>query len=52
MTEDEIKQLAFDVATRLYKHFGDNKVIELMEGEYIDVIKIILENYGIHRKKK
>lgn len=50
MTKLERAKLAWRVSDKLYKHFGDRKTIKLMAGEFVDVIKIINEDYDLVKK--
>lgn len=52
MTDQKIQQLAREIATENYKHFGDEKSIDLMAHEYEDVIKRIARTHCIVSKEK
>lgn len=52
MTDQELQQLAKEIATENYKHFGDEKSIDLMAHEYEDVIKCILRTHCIVCREK
>lgn len=50
MTEQEIKELAYNCANELYAHFGEQDSINLMASEYEDVIRCILKTHEIKRR--
>lgn len=52
MTDQELQQIARKIAVKNYKHFGDEKSIDLMAHEYEDVIKQLAKNHCIASKDK
>lgn len=43
-------KLAWKVSNKLYSQFGERSCVKLMAGEFVDVLKIILEDYDIVKK--
>lgn len=50
MTDQEIQELAHYCANELYAHFGEQGCVNLMAGEYEDVIRLILKNHKIEKQ--
>ena len=51
MTDQEIQELAHYCANELYAHFGEQGYVNLMAGEYEDVIRHILRTHDITKRK-
>lgn len=49
MSDQEIKELAYNCADEYYAKFGDEDSVELMAGEYEGVIRYILKTHKIEK---